>query len=81
LADLRCFEPESDDVFRCRLMIEHDLKAEQLLIEMIRRQAAQAESLRDRATRYLYEKFLLETKELAYHLEHFLTRGSLKLSW
>ncbi|PSN13607.1 DNA starvation/stationary phase protection protein [filamentous cyanobacterium CCP5] len=81
LAELCCFEPESDDVFRCRGMIAHDLKAEQSLIEMIRRLASQAESLGDRATRYLYEKILLETEERAYHLEHFLTRDSLKLGW
>lgn len=81
LAELSCFKPESDDVLRCRLMIEQDLKAEQSIIEMIRRQAGQAESLGDRATRYLYETILLKTEERAYHLEHFLTRDSLKLSW
>ncbi|MBE7382012.1 MAG: DNA starvation/stationary phase protection protein [Leptolyngbya sp. SIO1E4] len=81
LAELCCFEQESDDTYRCRLMIEHDLKAEQALIEMIRRLAGQAESLGDRATRYLYEQILLKTEERAYHLEHFLTRDSLKLNW
>ncbi|ASC72951.1 Starvation induced DNA binding protein [Halomicronema hongdechloris C2206] len=81
LAQLCCFEQESDDVFRCRLMIEHDLKAEQSLVDVLRRQAAQAESLGDRATRYLYEQILLKTEERAYHLEHFLTRDSLKLGW
>ena len=80
LSELCCFEPESDDVFRCRLMIEHDLEAERSLIELIRRQATQAESLGDRATRYLYEQILLKTEERAYHLEHFLTRDSLKLT-
>jgi len=80
-ADLCCFEQESDDVFRCRLMIEHDLTAEQSLIEMIRRHASQAESLGDRATRHLYEQILLKTEERAYHLEHFLTPDSLKLGW
>lgn len=74
------FEQESDDVFRCRLMVEHDLQAEQSMVEMIRRQASQAESLGDRATRHLYETILLKTEERAYHLEHFLTRDSLKLS-
>lgn len=81
LADLCCFEQESNDVFRCRLMIDHDLKAEQSIIELLRRQASQAESLGDRATRYLYEKILLKTEERAYHLEHFLTHDSLKLTW
>ncbi|MEM0978914.1 MAG: ferritin-like domain-containing protein [Cyanobacteria bacterium P01_H01_bin.58] len=81
LADLCCFELESDDIYRCSLMIGHDLKAEQTLIEMIRRLAGQAESLGDRATRYLYEQILLKTEERAYHLEHFLTRDSLKLGW
>lgn len=81
LAELCCFEQESDDVYRCRLMVEHDLKAEQSIIEMIRRLAGQAESLGDRGTRHLYEQILLETEERAYHLEHFLTRDSLKLSW
>jgi DNA-binding ferritin-like protein len=81
LAELCCFAMEGDDVYRCRLMIDHDLKAEQSLIELIRRLAAQAESLGDRATRYLYEQILLKTEERAYHLEHFLTPDSLKLGW
>jgi len=51
------------------------------LVELIRRLAAQAESLGDRATRYLYEQILLKTEERAYHLEHFLTPDSLKLDW
>ncbi|MGF1570887.1 MAG: Dps family protein [Nodosilinea sp.] len=81
LAELCCFEPEASDVYRCRLMVDHDLKAEQAIIELIRRLAAQAESLGDRATRYLYEQILLKTEERAYHLEHFLTPDSLKLGW
>jgi DNA-binding ferritin-like protein len=63
------------------MMIAHDMQAEQALIELIRRLAAQAESLGDRATRYLYEQILLKTEERAYHLEHFLTPDSLKLGW
>lgn len=81
LAELCCFEQESDDAYRCRLMIDHDLSAEQSLIELLRRLAGQAESLGDRATRYLCEKILLKTEERAYHLQHFLTRDSLKLGW
>ncbi|MEB3356603.1 MAG: ferritin-like domain-containing protein [Synechococcales bacterium] len=81
LADLCCFEQESDDAFRCRLMIEHDLQAEQAIIQLLRRSASQADSLGDRATRYLYEKILLKTEERAYHLQHFLTHDSLKLGW
>jgi starvation-inducible DNA-binding protein len=81
LAELCCFEQESDDAYRGRLMVEHDMKAEQAIIELLRRSAAQAESMGDRATRYLYEKILLKTEERAYHLQHFLTRDSLKLGW
>lgn len=81
LAELCCFETEGDDVYRCRMMIEHDMSAEQSIIEMLRRLASQAESLGDRATRYLVEQVLLKTEERAYHLEHFLTRDSLKLNW
>jgi starvation-inducible DNA-binding protein len=81
LAELCCFEQESDDTYRCRLMIEHDLQAEQAIIQLLRRLAAQAESLGDRATRYLCEQILLKTEERAYHLEHFLTPDSLKLAW
>ncbi|NEQ34553.1 MAG: DNA starvation/stationary phase protection protein, partial [Leptolyngbya sp. SIO4C5] len=43
LAELCCFEQESDDIYRCRLMVEHDLKAEQSIIEMLRRLAGQAD--------------------------------------
>lgn len=81
LAQMCCFEPEPDGVFACRQMVEHDLAAEQAIIGLIRRQAAQAESLGDRATRYLYEKILLETEERAYHLGHFLAHDSLTLGF
>ncbi|MGF1495660.1 MAG: Dps family protein [Elainellaceae cyanobacterium] len=81
MAELCCFEQEAEGAFRCRQMIDSDIKAEQSIIEVLRRQAAQAESLGDRATRYLYEQILLKTEERAYHLEHFLTRDSLKLGW
>lgn len=81
LSELCCFKQEPDDVFRCQLMIEHDLEAERSLTDLIRRQATQAESLGDRATCHLYEQILLKTEERAYHLEHFLSRDSLKLAW
>lgn len=77
LAELCCFTPESDGVYSCRQMVEHDLEAEQAIIQVIRRQAGQAESLGDRATRYLYEKILLETEDRAFHLSHFLAHDSL----
>jgi DNA-binding ferritin-like protein len=48
---------------------------------LIRRQAGQAESLGDRATRYLYEQILLKTEERAYHLAHFLAHDSLTLGF
>lgn len=47
LAELCCFEPEQDGVYNCRQMLENDLKAEQAMIGLIRRQATQAESLGD----------------------------------
>lgn len=81
LAELCCFEQEADGVFSCRQMVENDLKAEQAIIGVLRRQAAQAESLGDRATRYLYEKILLKTEERAYHLAHFLAKDSLTLGF
>jgi DNA-binding ferritin-like protein len=62
-------------------MVEHDLAAEQALIQLIRRQAGQAESLGDRGTRYLYEQILLKTEERAYHLAHFLAPDSLTLGF
>jgi DNA-binding ferritin-like protein len=81
LAELCCFEQEQDGVYTCRQMVEHDLAAEQAIISLIRRQAAQAESLGDRATRYLYETILLKTEERAFHLDHFLTHDSLTLGF
>ncbi len=81
LAELCCFEQEPDGVYSCRQMVEHDLAAEQAIISLIRRQAAQAESLGDRATRYLYETILLKTEERAYHLAHFLAKDSLTLGF
>ena len=77
LAELCCFEQEPDGVYGCRQMVANDLKAEQAIIQVIRRNAAQAESLGDRATRYLYEGILLKTEERAYHLDHFLASDTL----
>lgn len=77
LAEMCCFTPEPDGSFSCRTMIEHDLAAEQEVIKLIRRLAGQAESLGDRATRYLYEQILLKTEERAYHLAHFLANDTL----
>lgn len=37
----------------------------------------QAESVGDRATRYLYEQILLKTEDRAFHLSHFLAEDSL----
>lgn len=77
LAELCCFTPEPDGIYQCRAMVSHDLQAEQAVIGILRRQASQAESLGDRATRHLYETILLETEERAYHLAHFLAPDTL----
>ncbi len=77
LAELCCFSPEADDAYACRPMLEHDLVAEQAIIGVLRRQAAQAETLGDRATRYLYEQILIKTEERAYHIAHFLAHDTL----
>ena len=81
LAELCCFPTEDDGIFDCRQMIMNDLAAEQAIIDLIRRQAAQAESVGDRATRYLYEQILLATEERAFHLDHFLATDSLTLGF
>ncbi|MGM0456996.1 MAG: ferritin-like domain-containing protein, partial [Cyanobacteriota bacterium] len=67
-----------DGVFPARQMLESDLKAEQAAISLLRSQAAQCESVGDRATRHLYEEMLLKTEERAYHIAHFLAPDSLK---
>ncbi|MEM1367327.1 MAG: Dps family protein [Cyanobacteria bacterium P01_H01_bin.15] len=77
LAELCCFEVEADGIFTARQMLENDLAAEQAIIKILRQVAGQAESLGDRATRYLYEGILLKTEERAYHLSHFLSHESL----
>lgn len=77
LSELCCFTPEPDGVYGCRVMVDHDLTAEQALIALLRRQASQAESLGDRGTRFLYEQILLKTEERAYHLSHFLASDTL----
>lgn len=81
LAELCCFTPEEDGIFDCRQMIINDLAAEKQIIDLIRRQAAQVESVGDRATRYLYEQILLATEERAFHLDHFLASDSLTLGF
>jgi len=77
LAELCCFDPEPDGIFTARQMVEYDLQAEQSIIDLLRRQASQAESIGDRATRYLYEQILLKTEDRAFHLDHFLAGDSL----
>jgi DNA-binding ferritin-like protein len=81
LAELCCFSPEPDGMYDCRKMVEHDLQAEQAVIQLLRRLASQAESLGDRGTRYLYETILLKTEERAYHLDHFLAHDSLTIAF
>jgi starvation-inducible DNA-binding protein len=81
LAELCCFSPEPDGVFTARQMVENDLQAEQVAIDLLRRQASQAESVGDRATRYLYEQFLLQTEDRAFHLAHFLAEDTLILNF
>ncbi|NET35578.1 MAG: DNA starvation/stationary phase protection protein [Cyanothece sp. SIO1E1] len=81
MAELCSFAPEVDGAFTSRQMVEHDLQAEQSIIDLIRRQAAQAESVGDRATRYLYETILLATEDRAFHLDHFLATDSLVTSF
>jgi DNA-binding ferritin-like protein len=80
LAELCCFTPEVDGIFSCRLMLEHDLAAEQAILAVLRSQASQAESLGDRATRFQLEQILLKTEERAYHLGHFLANDTLVLN-
>lgn len=77
LADLCCFVPEPDGVYTCRQMLENDLAAEQAVIALLRRLSAEAESLGDRATRYLYDEILLKTEDRAFHVDHFLAHDSL----
>lgn len=77
LAELCCFTPEPDGIFTARQMIEQDLDSEKMVIDLLRRLTAQAESLGDRATRYLYEGILLELEERAAHNSHFLAADSL----
>lgn len=81
LAELCCFAPEEDGIYDCRQMVVNDLTAEKEVVQILRRQAAQAESLGDRATRYLYEKILLETEDRMFHLDHFLASDSLTVSF
>lgn len=81
LAELCCFAPEPDGIFTARQMLENDLSAEQTVIDLLRRQASQAESVGDRATRYLYEQILLQTEDRAFHLAHFLAADSLTFAF
>ncbi len=81
LAELCCFTPEPDGAYSARQMVIHDLQAEQQVLDVLRRQAAQAESIGDRATRYLYEGILLKTEDRAFHLDHFLAEDSLTFAF
>ena len=77
LSEFCCFTQESEGTYPCRQMIHNDLAAEQAIIDVLRRQASQAESLGDIASRHLFEKILLDTEERAYHLNHFVANDTL----
>lgn len=77
LAELCCFTPEPEGAYTCRQMLENDLAAEQAVIGLLRRLSAEAESLGDRATRYLYDEILLKTEDRTFHIDHFLANDSL----
>ena len=79
LAELCCFDPEVDGIFNARTMLENDLAAEQAIVNVLRSQTAQVESLGDRATRYMLEGILLKTEDRAIHVGHFLAPDSLTL--
>lgn len=81
LAELCCFTPEPEGIFTSRQMLENDLQAEQAILKLLRSQAAQAESVGDRATRYLYEQILLASEDRAFHISHFLASDSLTLAF
>ena len=81
LAELCCFTPETDGAYTCIQMLTNDQAAEREVIQVLRQQAAHAESIGDRATRYLYEQILLKTEERAFHLDHFLAEDSLTLAF
>jgi len=81
LGELCGFTPEPEGAYTCRQMVENDLAAEQEMIGVLRRLAVQAESIGDRATRYLYEQILLKTEDRAFHLDHFLTAESLTTAY
>ncbi|MEO0489986.1 MAG: ferritin-like domain-containing protein [Cyanobacteria bacterium J06659_2] len=81
LENLCCFTPESEGAYNCRQMLENDLAAENEIMALLRRLATQAESVGDRATRYLYEEILLKTEERAFHLDHFLAEDSLTVTF
>jgi len=72
-------EDVPDGAYAARQMVEHDLQAEQLVVDLLRKQATLAESVGDRATRYLYEEILLKTEDRAFHLAHFLAEDTLLL--
>ena len=80
-AKLCCITLEPDGAFTCRQMLENDLAAEQELISLLRRQAVQAESVGDHATRYLYEQILLAAEDRAFHIDHFLSEESLTFAF
>ncbi|MEO0826917.1 MAG: ferritin-like domain-containing protein [Cyanobacteria bacterium J06642_9] len=81
LENLCCFTPEAEGAYNCRQMLENDLAAENEIMALLRRLATQAESVGDRATRYLYEEILLKTEERAFHLDHFLAEDSLTVTF
>ncbi|MEL6489936.1 MAG: ferritin-like domain-containing protein [Cyanobacteria bacterium J06621_3] len=81
LSELCCFTPEPEGAYVCRQMLENDLVAEQAVIALLRRLATQAESVGDRATRYLYEKILLTTEDRTFHIDHFLAEDSLTFAF
>ncbi len=71
-------EPEPEDIFDVRTMMENDMEMYGDIIETVREHIELAENLGDYATAELLREQLEELEEFAHEIEHFLAKDSLK---
>ena len=71
-------EPEGEDIYDARTSMENDLEMYGDIIETMRDHVELAENLGDHATAQMLREQLVETEEIAHHIEHYLEHDSLK---
>lgn len=77
--ELSHVEHEPEGTYRTRQMLQHDIRAERILAEMLREVIELAQELGDPGTKRELQKALTKTEDRAHHLDHYLGEDSLEV--